>query len=766
MQGAEPPITQDLVLIGGGHSHAIALKKFGMNPVAGVKLTLITDVVQTPYSGMLPGYVAGLYRFEECHIDLRPLTQFAQVQMVHDRAIGLDLANHRVLLANRPPIAFDWLSIDIGSTPALLTVPGAKVHTIPVKPISQFLQYWDQLVAQIAQNPQPIKLAIVGGGAGGVELALSIQARLQRIYQAAQQPSSHLELHLFHRGDRLLPERSAGVGHRVQQILTERGAIVHLGQSVTAIESEGSEAAEQKIIYSQSGLRVACDRVFWVTRASAAPWLRQSGLATDAEGFVQVNDRLQSISHPQIFAAGDIATMVNHPRPKAGVFAVRQGKPLVRNLRRSLLRQPLQPFTPQKEFLILLGTGDQRAIASRGFWSWGADSVIWRWKDRIDRQFMQQFTHLKPMRAAGAVRENVQDTESAQPAQMPTMRCAGCGSKIGSAVLSQVLTRIRQEQPPEGDRPDILLGLDAPDDAAVISVPIGKVLVQTIDYFRALVDDPFLFGQICAHHCLSDIFAMGATPQSALAIATLPFAAEAKQAERLYQLLSGATQVLHQAGAPLTGGHTTEGTELALGLTCNGVASSDQLWRKGGMKPGQAIVLTKALGTGTLFAAHMRLQAKGDWIEEAIASMLLSNQSAALCFRQYGATACTDITGFGLLGHLLEMVQASQVALQLNLKAIPMLTGAKTTLQQGIFSSLYRQNLVAARQVADRDRWMAHPLYPLLFDPQTSGGLVATLPPEQVEPCLTALRRSGYGQSQAIGFVVPRTSSPPLILCE
>lgn len=751
MQGAELPITQDLVLIGGGHSHAIALKKFGMNPVPGVKLTLITDVLHTPYSGMLPGYVAGLYGFEECHIDLRPLSQFAQVQMIRDRAIGLDLEHNRVLLANRPPIAFDWLSIDVGSTPAVIDIPGAKEYAIPVKPISQFLQYWDRLVAEIAENPQPICLAIVGGGAGGVELALSIQARLQRIYEGTQQLSSHLELHLFHRGDRLLPERSPWVGHRVEQILTERGAIVHLGQSVASIQSSG----EQKIIGCQSGLTVKCDRVFWVTRASAAPWLRQSGLSTDSEGFIQVNDKLQSLSHPQVFAAGDIATMVNHPRPKAGVFAVRQGKPLVNNLRRSLLRQPLQSFTPQKEFLILLGTGDKRAIASRGSWGWDANSLLWQWKDRIDRQFMQQFTDLKPMMAAD---------DDAKKSQAAPMRCAGCGSKIGSSVLSKVLDRVRQEQPDGGDRLDILVGLDAPDDAAVISIPTGQVMVQTIDYFPALVDDPFLFGQICANHCLSDIFAMGATPQSALALATLPFASESKQEERLYQLLSGATQALHQAGAPLIGGHTTEGAELAFGLTCNGVAHFDQLWRKSGMKPGQAIVLTKALGTGTLFAAQMRLKAKGDWIEEAIASMLLSNQAAAHCLRQHGATACTDITGFGLLGHLLEMVQASQAAIELDLQAIPVLTGAKETLQINIFSSLYPQNLAAARQIHNLDKVASHPLYPLLFDPQTSGGLAATLPVEQVESCLAALKRSGYYQSRAIGQVVHRTNSQPLNL--
>ncbi len=171
------------------------------------------------------------------------------------------------------------------------------------------------------------------------------------------------------------------------------------------------------------------------------------------------------------------------------------------------------------------------------------------------------------------------------------------------------------------DRPDILLGLNAPDDAAVVTVPSGQVMVQTVDYFRSLLSDPFIFGQIAANHALSDLFAMGAMPQSAMAIVTLPYSSASKQEETLYQVLSGAMQILSQANAALIGGHTIEGAELAFGLSCNGLATADQLWKKGGMQPGQSLILTKPLGTGTLFAANMQLRAKGRWIEGAIASM-------------------------------------------------------------------------------------------------------------------------------------------------
>jgi selenide,water dikinase len=744
--------TQDLILIGGGHSHAIALQHFGMNPLPGVRLTLITDVAHTPYSGMLPGYVAGLYTYDDCHIDLRPLANFAQARMILDRAIALDLPNNRVICANRPPVAFDLLSIDIGSTPTIAQIPGAAEFATPVKPISKFLSQWDTMVAAVQQAPdQPLRISVVGGGAGGVELSLSIQARLQRILQEAEQPFEQLEMHLFHKGQEILMERSRWVQKRMHQILEQRGIQLHLRETVSQVGASW--------VKCESGLKVECDRLFWVTQAAATPWLKQSGLATDDRGFVQVNDALQSVSHPQVFAAGDVATMVNHPRPKAGVFAVRQGKPLVENLQRSLQNQSLKSFTPQKEFLILIGLGDERAVASRAAFGFGPSHWIWNWKDAIDRKFMNQFTDLKPMAMTAM---------SSEPSTQPEpMHCAGCGSKVGSSVLERAIARIQEEfphvQPPE----TVLLGLDSPDDAAVLSVPPGKVIVQTVDYFRALIDDPFLFGQIAANHCLSDLFAMGAEPQSALAIATLPYDSDIKQEETLFQLLAGAVKVLQSAGASLVGGHTTKGEDLAFGLTCNGFAAPDQLLRKRGLSPGQVLILTKPLGTGTLFAADMQLRAKGRWIESAIQSMLVSNQQAADIFRQNQVTACTDITGFGLLGHLLEMVRSSQVSVELNLSATPILEGASETVAQGFLSSLHPQNVKAASQMAHVDQVTRHPLFPLLFDPQTSGGLLAAVSEERAIACLNQLRESGYLHSAVVGRVTSSEvgQSPIQIIC-
>lgn len=734
---SQQPIKKELVLIGGGHSHAIALRNFAMNPLPGVRITLISEQSNTPYSGMLPGHVAGHYTYEECHIDLRLVTQAAQAQLYVDQAIALKLDRNQVICADHPPVRFDALSIDIGSTPELPEVPGILNYSVPVKPWRYFLQQWQQVIDRVTQYPdQPISVGIVGGGAGGVELVLTIQHQLQRILQIAHQPLSNLTMHLFHRGARVMTGHNGRIRDRFHHILLDRGINLHLKEAV-------SQVHEGKIL-CKSGLQVNCDTIFWVTRASAPNWPRQSGLSTDDQGFIQVRPTLQSISHPHIFAAGDIAAMVMSPRPKAGVFAVRQGKPLAENLRRFLRGESSRTYKPQSRFLSLISTGDRKAIMSWGSLPLGNESAwLWRWKDIIDRKFMDQFREFPAMTTASSVSE----LELA-----PSMQCAGCGSKVGSSVLEKTLSRLHQDYPPI--RQDILVGLSGADDAAVVEVPSNQVMVHTLDYFRSLINDPFVFGQICAHHSLSDLFAMGANPQTALAMATVPYGTDSVLSETLYHLLAGATQVLQAAGAELVGGHTTEGAELAFGLACNGLVNRNRILSKQGVQPGQVLILTKPLGSGLIFAAAMRQKARNVWIDEAIQIMLQSNQAAAQCFMEHQATACTDITGFGLLGHLAEMLQSSSVQVQLDLDSIPLMNGVPEILAQNIHSSLYPQNLKASNWVENQAQAQTHPLWPILFDPQTSGGLLAAIPNELAQGCLNCLSKLGYLESYIFGNVV------------
>jgi selenide, water dikinase len=786
MKPSDQPVLRDLVLVGGGHSHVGVLRMFAMKPEPGVRITVICTDIDTPYSGMLPGYISGHYSFDEVHIDLGRLCAFAGARLYHDAVVGLDRKNQKVICKNRPPVAYDLLSINIGSTPQVQHVDGAQALAIPVKPIAQFNQRWLALLEAARHWPAHrgrMTIAVVGGGAGGVELALAMQYRLRLELKALGRNPEDLKFVLLTSGDTVLPTHNPGVRARFTKVLLERNIDVHLHAEVVQV-SPGC-------LHTRDGRTFDADETMWVTQAGGPAWLQSTGLGLDAQGFILVHPQLQALNDPLIFAAGDIASFIDRPLEKAGVFAVRMGQPLAENLRRSLRGQKLQAYKPQRHWLALISTGNRYAVGSRGPLGF-AGAWVWRWKDRIDRRFMRRFTELprmfsapgtlapgaslrEAMQAMGQLLKDIQakgkapttrlsltSEESLQAISALAMRCGGCGAKVGASVLSRALGAL---QPVE--RADVLIGLHSPDDAAVVRVPKGMAMVHTVDFFRAFIDDPYLFGQVAANHALGDIFAMGAEPQTATAVVTVPPGLESKVEDLLTQMMGGAIEVLNAAGCALVGGHTGEGAELALGFAINGLIDEKMknVMRKGGMQPGDVLLLTKPMGTGTLFAAHARYAAKGRWIAAALQSMTQSNQAGAQILRTHGATACTDLTGFGLLGHLVEMTRPSGVDAELHMSALPLLEGAVDCVQAGIVSSLQPANVRLRRALRNADDFVQDPRYPLLFDPQTAGGLLASVPADQAAACLRALQAAGYAHCAIIGRVTAQGEAmEPVVL--
>lgn len=755
------PVLKDLVLVGGGHTHVIVLRRLGMRPIPGVRVTLIARDLHAPYSGMLPGLIAGHYTFDDAHIDLAPLTRFAGARLYHDEAIGLDPDSRTVICRDRPPVPYDLLSIDVGISPSI-SVEGASDHAVPVKPIGGLVARWERLAARVRASDQPLRVAVVGAGAAGVELTLAIQHALANgdgpagagAIATAPAATAGATFRLFGADPVILPTHNRGARRRFTRVLAERGVEVHLGSRVARVAAAAPGAVR---LHTEDGETFEVDEVIWATEAAPPAWPARAGLAVDDRGFIEVDATLRSTSHPDIFAAGDVASVVGHPRERAGVFAVRQGPPLAANLRRALEGDPIREFHPQRKFLSLISTGNRYAVASRGHWSL-AGAWVWRWKDRIDRRFMRRFADLPQMdgdAAAPAPRPTPPASGLAPPEALeqlarPAMLCGGCGSKVGATLLDRVLARLRPFR-----REDVLIGLDAPDDASVEQFPPGALLVQSVDAFRAMVDDPWVFGRITATHALGDLYAMGAEPRSALAVVTIPHGMEEKMETVLFDLLAGALAVLNDAGVALTGGHTSEGAELTFGLSVTGTVQRDRMLRKGGARPGDRFIVTKPLGTGTLLAANMRGKARARWVAGATHAMLQSNRAAAGVFRQHGAHACTDVTGFGLLGHLVEMARASGVGARIQLDAVPILDGAEETVAAGILSSLQPENLRLRRAVANPEAAADRDRYPILFDPQTSGGLLAAVPADRAARYVTTLQAAGYNHAADIGEAVP-----------
>jgi selenide,water dikinase len=329
------------------------------------------------------------------------------------------------------------------------------------------------------------------------------------------------------------------------------------------------------------------------------------------------------------------------------------------------------------------------------------------------------------------------------------MRCAGCGGKVAGSVLARVLKRL-EIQPSE----HVLLGLEAPDDAAIIRPPAGRPIVATADFFAAFLDDPYLVGRVAALNAASDLFAMGSRPLAALALATIPVGPPREQEALLYELLAGGLAELKRMGAVLVGGHTIEGPQTTIGYTMLADAGSGPPRAKSGLRAGDVLILTKPLGSGILLAAHMQARLKAAWWQPLLDVLLASNQPAAALADPFDIQGMTDVTGFGLAGHLLEMLHASNLATELRLDALPLLPGAAELSAEGVASTLAPANRLREAEIEASAAVRGSPAYALLFDPQTSGGLLMGVPEQHVEGVLGQLFQHGAPRAARVGQVI------------
>ena len=752
--GAEP-LRFHLVLAGGGHTHALLLRRWLMRPRLRPAHTLVTLVSRQStafYSGTLPALVAGLIAAEESAIDLRRLCTLAGVTFLRAEIVGLDPMSRELRLEGRPPLRFDRLSLDVGAVtaggspepdaaPRLGPEPNGPMPNPsgtggtqptgsrawgdsgqPVKPLEPFLAWLSTLTPGSA-------LRIRGGGAAAVELALALRAR-----------GYGPRLLLRGRGLRL---GSAAANHLGERLLAEAG--IPLERSVP-------QAAPADL---------AC------TGSRAPAWLAAAGLPVDAAtGRVLTTASLQVLEHPHLFAAGDCAVVAGAPRPASGVWAVRATPVLATNLQRSL-EQPqrrLRPWRPQRRALQLLGDGGWSPKGPRAVLFWGPVALgpsrwLWRWKRHLDQRFLEGFAALAPMGPEA-------------------MACRGCAAKLAAAPLEGALARLEgtaRAQAPSPSAPALNQGRDGVEDAAVLATAAdGSLLLQSVDGFPALVADPWLNARLTTLHACGDLWASGADLESVQALVTLPEAEPALQEELLLQTLAGVRSVLDPLGARLIGGHTLEGRDgagLALALTVNGRVDPGRHWLKGPLREGDALLLSGPLGSGVLFAAAMAGAARPGWMDAALETMQRSQARLVELLAAHGCHACTDVTGFGLLGHLGEMLAAGAGAaaglpgdglsagerVLLEARSIPAFTGALELLDQGWASSLAPANGRALALLEGPVRLVgeaAAAVEALLIDPQTCGPLLASLPADRAGAALAALQRAGFPEAALIGRVL------------
>ncbi len=717
----------DLMLVGGGHAHVQVLRRWMMDPLPDVRLSVVLDRPVALYSGMVPGVVAGDYGAAEAEIDVVPLARRARARVILAAATRIDPATRSIALEGRAPIRYDVASLDVGSTVRGADLPGVREHALATRPIADFVGRVDAVLGRLRAVGRP-RVLIVGGGAAGTELAFSLDARCRA---AGLEPAVQLLS-----DDPLLPGSSARLRRRAEQEAVARGIELRTGARVSAVQADG--------VRLEDGQVLPAELVVWATGAAPVPLLAASHLPKDAAGFLRVTSDLRVEGEDALFAAGDCASFVDHPWvPKAGVHAVRAGPTLDANLRAALQGRPLRTHRPQRDFLALLNLGGGRALGGK----WGfafSGPWVWRWKDRIDRRFMERFQVLGPEGAPAA------PFPTPEEMGMEDMPCGGCAAKVGASPLARALARLAPA--PSDER--VVVGLDAPDDAAALRTPAGDVVLATVDGFRAFTDDPWWVGRVAAVNAVSDVQAKGGTPRHALALVTVPEEDADRAEETLFQVLSGLRAALDPLGVSLVGGHSTQGPELFVALSVTGDASGPGPLPLSTARPGDALLLTAPLGTGVVLAADMQGRARGPWLVAALRHMVRSNAAAAEVALRF-ARSSTDVSGFGLAGHLAEMLDAGKQAATVDVDALPALPGATALLAAGVRSSFHEQNAEGRRGLAWDARAKGRPEAELLFDPQTSGGLLLAVPAGDADEALAALHAAGDEGARRIGSVEP-----------
>ncbi|MBW2243135.1 MAG: selenide, water dikinase SelD [Deltaproteobacteria bacterium] len=718
----------DIVLVGGGHAHVQVIRRWMMDPLLDVRLTVVLDRPAALYSGMVPGVVAGEYDIAEAEIDVVPLARRARARVILAAASRIVPSTRSIELVGRPPLHYDAASLDVGSTVRGTELPGVREHALATRPIREFVDRVDGAVARMQGVEGGPRISIVGGGAAGVELAFTLDTRLRSVGTV---PAIEILTDAP-----ILSNSSARLRRATEAALRERGIRLVTGVRVAAVEEKG--------VRLEGGDARSADLVVWATGAAPVPLLGNSPLPLDKAGFVRVASSFEVEGADGLFAVGDCASLTDHAWvPKAGVHAVRAGPTLDANLRATLSGRPLRRHRPQRDFLALLNLGGGRAIGGKWGFAFSAGAV-WRLKDRIDRRFMERFQVLE---ANGAAADAFPTPEEMGMEEMP---CGGCAAKVGAHPLSRALARLA----PASLDDRVIVGLDAPDDAAAVRTLTGDVVLATVDGFRAFTDDPWWVGRVAAINAVSDVQAKGGTPRHALALVTIPDEDETRAEETLFQVLSGLRTALDPLGVSLIGGHTTQGPELFVGLSIMGDAPTSGPLPLGALESGDVLVLTAALGTGVVLAADMQGRARGSWFQAVLAHMARSNANAGEVATRLARSA-TDVSGFGLAGHLGEMLEAGGRSANLFVDALPLLPGARALLEAGVRSSFHDQNAEGRRGIAWDASLDDRAVAEVIFDPQTSGGLLLAVPRDALKETLSALHAGGDSAAAEIGTVEP-----------
>ncbi len=674
-------IKKDLVLIGGGHAHLFVIKNFIKNPIDGIRLTLITDKTSVAYSGMLPGYIEGIYSKKDANIDLMHLINKSQIRFIKATVNNISAKDRTIFLKGRPSLAYDYLSINIGIQSSFNEIPGAYKYTLPVKPISNLASKIEDKINTI-KDKKPTTIVIIGAGPAGIELSLAIRKRLV---------SKNLfpKILLLCKYDKILHMLSNGASIIATNALKK--AAIDINYNVTI-----KEFTKETIILKDNK-KIKCKEPILATSGCAPNWIKKTDLSLTEDFFISVKDTLQDENYSNVFAAGDIAEIINNKRPKAGVYAVKSGKYLYKNICLLIKNKKLINYYPQKNYLSLIGLANGKVLVNK-FGISITSKWLWKIKQKIDRNFIKKYSEL-PI--------NTVASNSVEPFDYD-MQCKGCASKIPYSVIDYIFNKNTSQGSWDAD-----------------IIPNQSNLLQTIDMINSIVSDPYQLGIIATNHALNDIYASQASPVSAQLLIVMPQALNIIHKRDLKQIYAGINKIMNKSKCEINGGHTmtSEQPDISIGMAITG----EIFYKKNINKVfsnTDKVIMTGKLGTSVLFSAVKKNLLSSVFLNKPIEQMLNGNKLIADILNKHPHLAITDITGFGLGNHLINIIKRYKKlnGFSIDAKSIPVFPGVVEAYNLGVKSSLHESNCIQAKKWIKKKN--CNIKFDVLFDPQTCGGLV------------------------------------------
>jgi len=723
IQIEEIPITNDLVLIGGGHSHLSVLMKLSKRPINGNRITLITNEIDTPYSGMIPGYIEGIYSWRDSHIDLYRLCLKLNVRFIHAEVERVSAYEKEIYFKDRPKIKFDVLSINTGIQSNNREIKGAAKYCLPVKPISKLTNNFLNKITNFKS------IAFIGGGAGSVELALAIKKRFLNINQDIK-----ITIITGKRG--LLstfPQKT-----KLTSLKTLEKFKIDIIEYKRVLEVK----PKQIILSDKSMLKI--DKAILSTNSMTPKWLAKSDILLTKDNYILVNKSFQT-NYKYVFASGDVIDFNNQNLKKAGVFAVRSGKPLAINIKQFILGKKLVEYKFNKNYLALIGTSKRSAIATKYNLTFNSRFFFYL-KKYIDQNFIKKFSDFRIRKkfTLDALKTDVLNIFVKHKEKITDendiMQCKGCAAKVPLNALKQALPK------------DIV---STSEDA--VSVPGHPELYQTVDMISSIITDPFLLGKIAANHSISDMVSVNSKITSAMMILQLPLSKTEINSRDLEQVLLGANEIFKTIDCPLIGGHTMIGKDKdpIIGFSILGQKQKKIKIMKNRrkIKTKDLLILTEKIGSGLIFAGINNYLIDSYFQTDVIKQMIKGNLNFGKISNHLNILSMTDITGFGLANHLLNLIKRdnSKTGLTIYPNKIPLFQGVNECLNKDIKSSLFKSNYDIAQKdiIYKRDK---SKLDNILYDPQTVGGIAFIIPQEEKYKHFKVLKENNIKFTE-IGFV-------------